>query len=85
MVSGDSIAAADAIAEFAKLVFQIEPFQPGGIMSKEWENALRGWIEGRLASDIVHMGADEGADLLQDAFSYRLLGRWRQSACMQSR
>lgn len=72
MVKGDSDAATDAIVEFAKLVFQTKPFKPSGALPNAWENALRGWVEGRLASEVVGIAQDGKADLLQDAFSYRL-------------
>lgn len=70
IVVGDSAAA--AIVEFAQLVFQTEPFRPSGAMPNDWENALRGWIEGRPASEVVRISTGDGVDLLQDALSYRL-------------
>jgi superfamily II DNA/RNA helicase len=72
VVAGDSACVADAIVGFAELVFQIEPFRPSGVMPNGWENALRGWIEGRLASEVIDIGSDVGVDLLQNAISYRL-------------
>ena len=72
ILAGNPTNAAEAIVTFAKVVFQTEPFRPSGAMPIGWENALRGWIEGRLASEIVEIGFDEGVDLLQDAISYRL-------------
>ena len=72
IVNGDSRIAADAIVEFAKNVFQTKPFKPSGAMPNDWEEALRGWVEGRLASDVVGIAIKGKADLLQDAFSYRL-------------
>ncbi|MCK9404875.1 MAG: DEAD/DEAH box helicase [Methanothrix sp.] len=72
MVEEDSCATADAIVEFAKLMFQTKPFKPSGAMPNAWDNALRGWVEGRLASEVVGIATDGKADLLQDAFSYRL-------------
>lgn len=72
VVNRDSAVAADRIVEFANLVFQTEPFRASGDMPTAWENALRGWIEGRLASEVVAISADAKIDLLQEAFSYRL-------------
>jgi len=72
IIEWDSKASANAIAEFAKIVFQTEPFKATRAMPNDWEIELRGWIEGRLASEIVGIDIDKGVDLLQDAFSYRL-------------
>ena len=72
VVIGDLTAAADAIVDFAQLVFQTEPFRPSRAMPTDWEHVLRRWIEGRPASEVVGIGADDGVDLLQDALSYRL-------------
>jgi hypothetical protein len=72
VVRGDSSNAANAIVEFARLIFQTKPFRPSKSLPNAWENALREWIEGRLASEIVGASSDSGVDLLQDAFSYRL-------------
>ncbi|MCK9442046.1 MAG: hypothetical protein M0Q13_11575, partial [Methanothrix sp.] len=72
VAGGDSSNAANAIVEFAKLIFQTKPFSPSKSMPNAWENALRKWVEGQLASEIVGVSSDSGVDLLQDAFSYRL-------------
>jgi hypothetical protein len=72
VVAGDSAGATDSIVEFARLVFQTEPFRPSGTMPDYWENALREWIEGKSASKIVGLDSSKGVDLLQEAISYRL-------------
>ena len=72
VVSNEFSSATDAIVEFAKLVFQTKPFRPSKSLPNAWENALREWIEGQLASEIIGISSNSGVDLLQDAFSYRL-------------
>jgi len=72
LIGGDPVSVADATVEFAKLAFQTEPFRPSSEMPNTWENALRGWIEGRSALEVVGICANSKVDLLQDAFSYRL-------------
>jgi hypothetical protein len=72
LIGGDPVAVADATVEFAKLAFLTEPFRPSSNMPNNWENALRGWIEGRSTLEVVSISANSKVDLLQDAFSYRL-------------
>lgn len=72
LVAGDAHPAADAVVEFAKLVFQTAPFHIARAMPDTWENALRAWMEGHPASEVIAIGGDDGVDLLQEAFTYRL-------------
>ncbi len=72
VVKRDATAAASAIVEFAELVFKIAPFRPLRALPITWQAALRAWIEGCSASEVVGIGGDDGVDLLQDAFMYRL-------------
>ena len=53
VISREAIAAADAVVKFARLVFQVPPFRSRGTLHPEWENELRGWIEGRPAAKVV--------------------------------
>jgi len=72
MINRDTTATADAVVGFAELVFQVTPFRSPGDIPDTWRNALRAWIEGRAASEVVSIGGDGGVDLLQDALTYRL-------------
>ncbi len=68
---GDETSAADAIVQFAGLVFQTVPFRPTK-MPDAWRDALHAWISGRPAAEVVDIGGEEGVDFLQDAVMYRL-------------
>jgi hypothetical protein len=68
---GDETNAADAIVEFADLVFQTVPFRPTK-MPDAWRDALRAWISGRPAAEVVDIGGEEGVHFLQEAVMYRL-------------
>jgi len=73
MAEGDESAAADAIVEFAGIVFRVEPFLVRSVTrSDRWREALRAWVTGQPTADVVALGGDDGADLLGDAFTYRL-------------
>jgi len=72
MVTGNPVVMADAVVQFAQLVFQIAPFRAPGDMPAYWSVALRAWIEGRPAWEVISIGGDDGVDLLQDALTYRL-------------
>lgn len=72
VVDGDTRSAADAVVEFAQLVFQTSPFRTGKAMPKMWEKALRAWIEGHPTSEVVAILGEDGVDVLQDALTYRL-------------
>lgn len=63
---------ANAGVEFAQIVFQIAPFRPFIELPGSWEDALRAWLLGESGSKVVALGGDDGVDLLQDAFTYRL-------------
>lgn len=63
---------ADATVEFAALIFHTAPFRAPGEMPDSWKEALRAWIMGRPASEVISIGGDEGVELLQDALTYRL-------------
>ena len=72
MIDGsDETSAADAIVQFAGLVFQTVPFRPTK-MPDAWRDALHAWISGRPAAEVVDIGGEEGVDFLQDAVMYRL-------------
>jgi hypothetical protein len=72
VISAQVVSAVEAIVEFARLVFETAPFRPRGTLHPEWEDALRGWIEGRPASEVINIDANNAVDLLQDTFTYRL-------------
>ncbi|QSR88272.1 DEAD/DEAH box helicase [Methylacidiphilum caldifontis] len=72
MINGnDETSAADAIVQFAGMVFQTVPFRPTK-MPDAWRDALKAWISGRSAAEVVDIGGEEGVDFLQDAVMYRL-------------
>ena len=58
---------------FAEIVFQIEPFRGTfGDALDRWRDALRAWVTSQPTANVVTLGGDDGADLLGDAFTYRL-------------
>jgi len=61
----------DALVAFAERVFQIAPFRAPGELPAGWQEALRGWIIGWPAADVIGH-CDDGVDLLQEALTYRL-------------
>lgn len=67
----DVSAVAGPIVEFAELVLETAPFRAPRALPNRWQDALRGWIVGEPASEIVSL-CDYGVDLLQEALSYRL-------------
>jgi len=69
--SGDWMRVADAVVEFADLVFQTVPFRPIKLPDA-WRDALRAWISGRSAAEVIGIGGKRGVDFLQDAVMYRL-------------
>jgi superfamily II DNA/RNA helicase len=70
LATADAGGAIEAATEFATIVFRIHPFQPTGLPDG-WESALACWLSGRPATEVIKM-VNDGADLVQDAFGYRL-------------
>ncbi len=68
----DGSKASIIVIEFARLVFQIEPFKPNAELSSDWEKALNAWLLGSPAVEVKELAGIEGVDVLQDAFAYRL-------------
>ncbi len=62
----------NAVVEFAELVLQISPFHPPAGLPAHWQGALRAWIKGEPAADVIKTCGDDGVDFLQDAIAYRL-------------
>lgn len=69
--SGDWMRVADAVVEFADMAFQTVPFRPTKLPDA-WQDALRAWISGRPAAEVIDIGGKKGVDFLQDAVMYRL-------------
>lgn len=72
IIEGDDMITADLVVEFAELIFQTVPFRAPGEMPERWRDALRAWMEGRPAAEVVTMCDGNGVDLLQEALTYRL-------------
>jgi hypothetical protein len=72
VLESNGAALAEAAIEFARLVFQIAPFRPTQNLPDTWDDALTEWVCGKKASEVIATGGEDGVDLLQDAFSYRL-------------
>ena len=72
VVKGDREATADAVMDFAELVFQTAPFQAPKELPEKWKDALRAWIHGHLSASVLEMCNGEGVDLIQEALAYRL-------------
>jgi hypothetical protein len=72
VIEGDVVNTAQAVVEFAELVFQTAPFRAPGEMSERWKDALRAWMEERPAANVVSICDDDGVDLLQESLTYRL-------------
>ena len=61
-----------ALVTFARLVFQTAPFTPPEELPAAWPKALEAWMDGRPSAEVVAICGEDGVDLLQEAFSYRL-------------
>ena len=72
VISGDAIATALAVVEFAELVFQISPFRAPQDLPVNWKDALLAWMHGRPSAEVLSICGDDGVDLLQEALTYRL-------------
>jgi hypothetical protein len=72
VIETNATAAIEAVIALARLVFQIAPFRPPLALVERWEEAISAWLSGQRASEVVTMVDDDGVDLLQDAFTYRL-------------
>ena len=73
ILDGDSDVAGDAITGFAELVFRTAPFRPPQRhLPAGWNVAMRAWVLGKAASDVIELGGVDGVGMLQDAFTYRL-------------
>lgn len=72
VASRDDEAAAEAAVGFAELVFRIAPFQAPKELPERWRDALRAWIRGEPASEVIGICDSEGVDLIQEALAYRL-------------
>ena len=67
----DETRAAEAIVQFADIVFQTIPFRPAK-MPDTWQDVLRAWISGKPTVEVVEIGGERTIDFLQDAVMYRL-------------
>lgn len=70
LATADADGAVDAATKFATIAFAIHPFQPDELPDG-WERALACWLSGSPATEVIDM-VNDGADLVQDAFGYRL-------------
>lgn len=82
--SSELSAAIEAVTDFAKIVFQIKPFQPDDLL-EEWEEILRAWVSGSSMSDLAGGKDAEVLEFIEGALVYRLVWameavRVRQSA-----
>ncbi len=68
----DTTTATEAIVAFAELVFQTEPFGFPKGMPDTWKDALRAWLRGNPASEVIGIGGNDGVDFLEDGLTYRL-------------
>lgn len=71
VAGGDPLSSSQAIIHFAELVFQTPPFRPLEPLPSKWKHALKAWIEGQPAADVVRI-CGEDVDFLQDSLTYRL-------------
>ncbi|MBC8067747.1 MAG: hypothetical protein IAG13_05380 [Deltaproteobacteria bacterium] len=69
---GDEASAGTAVIAFADLVFQTAPFHAPKPLPARWHDALRAWLSGEPAADVLALCDDEGVDLIQEALTYRL-------------
>jgi len=68
----DSDSTVEAVAEFARIVFDIAPFTPKELPD-QWEQVLRNWITGKPMADIVSADPEGLVELVEDAIVYRLV------------
>lgn len=69
---GDPDVVAEATLEFADSVLHIAPFRPPKGLPEKWKDALNAWIRGEASAKVIAACGDEGVDVLQEAFAYRL-------------
>lgn len=71
VAQNDANLAAENILSIADLVFQTAPFRPS-VLPTAWRDALRQWILGATASDVIAVAGEDGVEFLQDGIVYRL-------------
>lgn len=72
VMSGDADTLVMALADFAKIVFQMQPFQPKNIPG-DWQKILEGWLTGRTVQSLLTASGALGAAFIEDALVYRLV------------
>lgn len=70
--ANDSEQAADAMIRVSRIVFKVAPFMQFDIEQEDLDAALRRWIMGESADEVVKAGGKYGVDLLQNVLTYRL-------------
>jgi hypothetical protein len=70
--SGDVDQAVAALAEFGKIVFAIEPFQPADL-PENWPAILREWLKGNSIADLAGGQEVPLRKFIEDALVYRLV------------
>ena len=68
----DDSEAVNAVVEFAGWTLEVPPFAPQKEMPVDWQKALRLWMRGRPASEVVHICGETAWDTVQEAFVYRV-------------
>jgi hypothetical protein len=63
---------AGATLEFAERVLHVAPFRPPKGLPDKWKEALNAWMRGEASAKVIGACGDEGVDVLQEAFTYRL-------------
>lgn len=69
---GNQEAAARAAVDFAEVVFNVAPFRPREALPASWKEGLRRWLLGAPGADVIKILGEDGTDILQDGFCYRL-------------
>lgn len=69
---GQSDGVADAVVEFAEIVFNIAPFEAPKDLPDSWREALAIWMNGGPSASVIEICGSAGVDFVQEAVSYRL-------------
>ena len=69
---GSDSEAVDAVVAFAEWTLGVPPFAPHKEMPGDWQKALRLWMRGRPASEVVRVCGGTAWDTVQEVFVYRV-------------
>lgn len=72
LMAGVTDVLATSVVDFAALALSTAPFVPPKGLPGPWQAALDGWMRGLPSGTVLTLCGEDGADVLQEAFIYRL-------------